>query len=590
MITRFTGLMGLACLGTLSACKGSGDGSAAPPAAPLQALSSCNQVTSAVSSLDVGAGIKLRIVSVETVADAGSVPAHCHVIGAINERTGHVDNKPYAIKFRLRMPVNWNGRFFMEGGGGSNGVLGTSATSANYGNIWGGQTTTALSMGYSVIATDSGHDNTVDSDPNASGGSAFGMDNDARIDFGYRSYDLVTKVGKAIVTRYYAKAPDKSYFVGCSEGGREAALMAERFPDSYDGIVVGDPGISLPYSASYAPYLIQTFGPLAVAQGKVDATGTPLLNKTFTDGDLQLVATGVLAACDRLDGLQDGISNNVKACTDAVVMPELRKLQCTGAKDASCLTAGQIDAMHAAMRGPKTSWGKQLYSATPWDPGIGGMNGGTFNGGFRSWWLGSYAAATNNAIKIRLSTPQHAMVWRTPPVPLTADKYVNFEANFNIDATEDLISATTSIYTESAKSFGMANSVDLKAFASRGGKMLMFHGMADSSFSAYDTMDWYDGINRDQGGRAAAFAKLFLIPGMNHCSGGPATDLFDIFTPLVRWVEQGVAPATIRASASNPGYFGVASRTRPLCPYPTYAAYKGSGDINSADSFVCTAP
>jgi feruloyl esterase len=218
------------------------------------------------------------------------------------------------------------------------------------------------------------------------------------------------------------------------------------------------------------------------------------------------------------------------------------------------------------------------------------MNGSTFNSGFRSWWLGSYAAATNNAIKIRLSTPQHAMLWRTPPVPLTADKYVNFEANFNIDATEDLINATTSIYTESAKSFGMANSVDLKAFASRGGKMLMFHGMSDSSFSAYDTMDWYDGIDRDQGGKAAAFAKLFLIPGMNHCSGGPATDSFDIFTPLVKWVEQGVAPAAIRASASNPGYFGVASRTRPLCPYPTYAAYKGSGDINSADSFACTAP
>jgi hypothetical protein len=151
MITRFIGLMGLACLGTLSACRGSDDGSAAPPAAPSQPLSSCNQVASAVSSLDLGAGIKLRIVSVETVADAGSVPAHCHVIGAINDRTGRADNKSYAIKFRLRMPVNWNGRFFLEGGGGSNGALGTSATNGNFGNTLGGQTTTALSMGYSGL-------------------------------------------------------------------------------------------------------------------------------------------------------------------------------------------------------------------------------------------------------------------------------------------------------------------------------------------------------------------------------------------------------------------------------------------------------
>ena len=573
-ITSLGAVLGGALL--VAACNGD---DAATTAQPL----GCAEAGAAVAGGELPAGVAdMRILSAETVDQSGTTPQHCHLVGAMNERTGAVDGRPYAIKFRLRMPTTWNGRFFMEGGGGSNGTL-----PGAFGSLGGLQTATALQQGFAVVATDSGHDNAVNNVPAAGGTSSYGMDPIARVDFGYRSYDLAARTGKAIVTRFYAQAPRTSYFVGCSEGGREAALMTERFPENFDGVVAGAPAISLPYHASYAPYLLQTFGPLAVAQGSVDASGVPLINKTYTDADLQLVAGAVLAACDAQDGVVDGLASNTAACTDAAVQPRLQALACTGAKTASCLTPGQIAAFSKAIAGPRTSAGRQLYVGNSWDPGIGGMNGTTFNGGFRSWWLGSFASAANNAIKVTLSTPQHALVWRTPPQPLSADQYIPYELNFDIDQTEALISATTPTYTESAKSYGLADSPDLDAFAARGGKLIVYHGTADPSHNSNDSARWVEAIDARQGGNASRFARLFKVPGMNHCSGGPSTDRFDMLGPLVAWVERGVAPDSIVATANNPGYFGVAARSRPLCPHPKWARYKGSGDVNDAANFSC---
>lgn len=567
----------------LTACGSDGDD---PPAAgPLGCADAAAQVAADPASLGLPAGTTLRVLTADTVDASATMPRHCHVVGAINERTSAVDGKPYAIKFRLRMPTAWNGRFLMQGGGGSNGTLADGT-----GALGGQQTVTALVQGYAVVVTDSGHDNAVNSDPAWAGASAFGRDPQARVDFGYRAYDLTTQAGKAVAGRFYGRAPDKSYFVGCSEGGREAAVMSQRFPQHYDGIVAGAPAISLPYHASYAPYLLQTFVPLARAQGHIGADGVPLINKTYTDGDLQLMAGAVLSACDALDGVVDGMASHLAACTDAVVTPELEKIVCAGAKSDACITRDQLTAMQRAMAGPRTSAGVQLYDGNSWDPGIAGMNGSTFNGGFRSWWLGSYASATNNAIKVTLSTPQHAMVWRTPPQPLTAAQYIDYELNFNIDDTEALISATTPLYTESAKSFGLANSGDIDAFRARGGKMLVYHGSADSSHNHNDTARWVRAIDERAGGRGADSVRYFIVPGMNHCSGGPGMDRFDMLGPLVDWVERGQAPDRILASASQPGYFGVAARSRPLCVYPAWARYNGSGDINDAANFSCVAP
>src|SRR5579862_1463870 len=160
-----------------------------------------------------------------------ALPEHCEVLGKMNERTG-ANGQTYAIKFHLRLPAAWNGRFFFEGGGGSNGNIGNA-----YGNLQGQQRSNALTLGYAVVSQDSGHDNRENNDPARNGAQTFGFDPQARLDFGYNSYDQVTQVSKALIQAYYGRAPERSYFVGCSEGGREGMMMSQRFPTYFDRIL-----------------------------------------------------------------------------------------------------------------------------------------------------------------------------------------------------------------------------------------------------------------------------------------------------------------------------------------------------------------
>ena len=160
-----------------------------------------------------------------------ALPEHCEVFGRINDREG-MNGQHYAIKFHMRLPAQWNGKFFFEGGGGSNGVVGNA-----YGNLQGQQRNVALGLGYAVVTQDSGHDNAVNNDPDRNGPLTHGFDPQARLDHGYNSYDQVTQVAKALIRIHYGRGPERSYFVGCSEGGREAMLMAQRFPEYFDGIL-----------------------------------------------------------------------------------------------------------------------------------------------------------------------------------------------------------------------------------------------------------------------------------------------------------------------------------------------------------------
>ena len=520
-----------------------------------------------------------------TVATSTSpaMPAHCELTGAMNKRVGSVDGKPYAINFQLRLPTPWNGRFFMQGGGGTDGTLGAAV-----GPLGGGQIVNALSLNYAVVSTDSGHDNTLDNDPNAGGSADFGVDPQARIDFGYNSYDLVTRAGKAYVETYYGKPPEKSYFVGCSEGGREGLLMAQRFPENYDGIVAGDPVLHLPLGPMAGVYLSQVFAGLATRSGLFLANGQPAIANTYSDPDLMLVSNAVLAACDKLDGLVDGIVDNGPACTSERVYPKLLAIQCTGAKSASCLTADQISSMEKSFAGPVNSKGEQLYSAYPWDAGMSGQNGTAYNQSWRSWWLGSYNATTNSSIKLAFA-PVLGVAYTQPPVlPLT--NAFNYAMGYNFDTDVPKIYATSGIYTEGAKELWFTDSTDMSAFKARHGKLMIYQGGTDSSVSLADTRTWYNAMNKRMDGHAQSFARFFPVPGMNHCSGGPATDTFNMLPPLVDWVENGIAPKSVIATASTPGYFGVASRSRPLCPYPKQARYLGTGDINEASNFTCRDP
>ena len=554
-----------------------------PPAVVTAALpQGCAAAAAGVAASNPVKGTTLRITKAQVEPATPAEKSHCLVEGAMNERVSAVDGKPYAIKFRMRMPLpeNWNGKFFMQSVGGFVGIVDTA-----YG-LYYGMTSTAFSRDYAVIVQDAGHDNAVNSDPAAGGPSAFARDPQARIDFGHNSYHVVVQVGKAIVNAYYAKAPAHTYFLSCSDGGRQAVGIAQRYPNDFDGIVAGAPALSIPYMSAYVPLILQTLAPLAIKAGHLDANGRPLFGKVYTDADFQLVSNAVMEACDGLDGLKDGIANNIDACTDAVVVPRLTALTCPGAKTASCLSAEQVTALRKVMAGPKTSTGVQLYPAQPWDPGIGGMNGNEFNQGFRRTWFGSYDAPVNDSVKLTISAPQAVMVWKTPPTPMTIPEATDFFMKYNIDDTEASVTRTTEVFKQSVVEWGLMNSPDLSGFQRRGGKLIAWIGNADGAVGANETKAWFKKVDQRAGGKAADFLKLFVVPGMAHCSGGMATDRFDMLSALENWVERGRLDS-VTAEASKPGFFGVASRTRPLCPYPQYAHYNGSGDINLASSFQC---
>ena len=554
-----------------------------PPAPMAMAQpQGCAQAAASIAANNPVAGTTLRITKAQVEPASADTKAHCLVEGAMNERISTVDGRPYAIKFRMRLPLpeNWNGKFFMQSVGGFVGIVDTGF------GLYYGMTSTAFSRDYAVIVQDAGHDNAVNSDPNAGGPSAFARDPQARIDFGHNSYHVVAQTGKAILQAYYAKTPAHSYFLSCSDGGRQAVGIAQRYPQDFDGIVAGAPALSIPYMSAYVPLILQTLAPLAIQAGHLDANGRPLFGKVYTDADFQLVANAVMEACDGLDGLKDGIANNTDACTDAVVVPKLNALTCQGAKTTGCLSGAQIGALRTVMAGPKTSAGVQLYPGQPWDPGIGGMNGSEFNQGFRRTWFGSYDAKTNDSVKLTISAPQAVMVWKTPPTPMTIPQAIDFFLKYNIDDTEASVTRTTDVYRQSVVDWGLMNSPDLSGFRQRGGKLIAWIGNADGAVGPNETKAWYRKVDQREGGRAADFLKLFVVPGMAHCSGGMATDRFDMLSALEGWVERGRLDSVV-AEASKPGFFGVASRTRPLCPYPQYARYNGTGDINVASNFSC---
>jgi feruloyl esterase len=500
----------------------------------------------------------------------------------MNERIG-VNSQHYAIRFHLRLPTDWNGRFFFEGGGGSNGNLGNAL-----GNLQGQQRTNALAMGFAVVSTDSGHDNAVNNDPSHNGTLTFGFDPQARRDFGYNSYDQVTQAAKAIIRDFYGRAPERSYYVGCSEGGREAMLMSQRFPAHFDGILACSPGFKLAKAALFGHAAdAQALAEVARSSGTFDRFGQPLLNKTFTDEDLDLAAQAITTACDALDGLADAIIDNFPACTPAVVAPRLAAITCKGPKRNTCLSPAQVAALQKIFAGARNTQGELLYADWAWDRGIGGKIGETYNQGWRSWKLGAFDAAGNSSIIATLGSASASALFVTPPVavPATGAGPVAYLLGVDFERDAPKLYAKSGEFAEAVWDFMMASSTDLSAFKNRGGKLLIVHGVSDPVFSINDTISWWNDVNRANNGAASDFTRLFAVPGMNHCGGGPATDQFDAFAALQDWVEKGTAPDRIVATAGpNSPWPG---RTRPLCAYPKQARYNGSGDIEQAGNFVC---
>lgn len=405
-----------------------------------------------------------------------------------------------------------------------------------------------------MVSTDAGHTGTS---------ASFGADPQARTDHAYNSYEKTAVASKSLISTRYGRKPDYSYFSGCSGGGRQGMMFSQRFPDYFDGITAGAPAMRVSSGAIVAA-MRNTIQFNAIAPQ--DASGNRILSRAFSNTDLKLVANAVNASCDAADGVVDGLAQNVNACKafDPAV------LQCTGGKTDSCLSSAQVGALKSVFAGPRNSVGKALYTGQPWDAGLAAP-------GWRSWTLGNSTTATPDARYITLMVDALVNEFFTPP-----DLSFNPLA-FNFDTDPARMAAYSAIYDTYADD-------KLAAYKQRGGKLLFIHGMSDPIFSAFDTVDYYERLAANHGGVAAtqSFARTFLVPGMNHCSGGPATDNFDSIQTMVDWVEKGIAPQSIAAKAL-PTNTDFPNRTRPLCPYPQFAKYKGSGSVEDASSFVCSA-
>jgi feruloyl esterase len=357
-------------------------------------------------------------------------------------------------------------------------------------------------------------------------------------------------------------------------------MMSQRFPDYYDGILACSPGFKLPKAAIAEAWDTQAFAEVAKTAGVNDPSGEPFINKTFADDDMALIAKTILAACDKLDGLEDGIISNFSACKSAVVKPKLEALTCKASKEASCLTSPQISALEKVYSGAKNSKGEGLYSDWAWDAGID-------NPGWRIWKLGMFAAPVNSSINATLGSGAISAVFTTPPTPVASSGAapVSYLLHFNFDTDAAKIFAESGTYSKSVWDFMMASSTNLSAFRKHGGKLLITHGVSDPIFSVNDTIEWVNEVNKLNKGKASDFVRFFAVPGMTHCGGGPSTDRYDAFNALVAWVENKNAPERIVATAGPTTPW--AGRTRPLCQYPAFARYKGTGSIEDAANFVC---
>jgi feruloyl esterase len=571
-------------LAALGACAATG-GSASDLALPAAPTADCASLVRARLP-DPTTTITSAVLQTAALpaANAPPTPAHCEVFGKLQERVG-ANGQTYAIKFHLRLPTAWNGRFFFQGGGGSNGVVGNAL-----GNLMGAQPGNALSLGYAVISQDSGHDNAVNNDPQRQGVVTFGWDAEARRNYGGASIGPVVRAGKALVTAYYARGPALTYFAGGSKGGQEGMMAVQRFPNEFDAVLVGYPGFRLAYAGGVAQmWDAQAFAEAARTLGHFAPDGQALLNRAMSDDDLLLTSNAVLAACDRLDGTTDGMVENFAACTTARVSPALAAVTCPGAKTPACLAPAQVAALTKVFGGARARDGRPLYADWPWDAGIAARTGQGVSQGWRQWKMGPYASGVNSGLAVILGGASASAVFTSPPTAVPDDPAALTRYALAVDVEENAARAKVKwgAFNESSVDFMNADAVDLSRFARRGGKLLIYHGVADPVFSINDTIAWLKAVDAREGGRADRFVRLFAVPGMNHGGGGPATDQFDAFGALVAWRERGVAPealvATARETSPWPG------RTRLLCPFPLQPR-RVAADIEQAASFRCARP
>jgi feruloyl esterase len=443
---------------------------------------------------------------------SAEAPEYCRVVGLIQPE----------IRFEVNLPSAWNGRIYMFGNGGYAGEAidnpGRQATAKR-----------AISRGFATAQTNTGHDGTIE--PLA----AFAASPQKVVDYAFRAVHVTAVTAKALAQAYYGAPPRRAYFDGCSTGGRQGLISAERFPDDFDGLVVGAPVLN--FSATMIGY----------AKDQKALAAAPL-----TADAIKTVADAVTAKCDALDGVKDGLIDDPRRCpfTPSADIPK-----CSGdAPSAGCLTAAQVHTVEViyspVQRGGATYFpGWPVGAEAGWIPWFVSANGGrSISYSFGEAFLKDIAFGRPNA---------------------------NYDG-LAFDVTRDLDKIAA------AQALVDATNPDLSRFKARGGRIVSYVGWSDPALNPLMSVGFYESVMKAVPS-TADFYRMFMVPGMGHCSGG-GTSTFDAFTPLVQWVEKGTAPAAIAASRVVDGR---PVRTRPLCPYPQTAVYKGAGSIDEAANFAC---
>jgi feruloyl esterase len=382
--------------------------------------------------------------------------------------------------------------------------------------------------GFAVVSTDTGHKSRhpgFDFD--------FVRDQQAYLDFAYLANAEVAGVAKQLIAQYYGKPAAYSYFSGCSTGGREGMILSQRYPTVFDGIISGDPamrtGLSNLAIGKWIPVAFNQIAPK-------DAQGKPIITQAITDDDRKLIANAILKKCDAKDGVADGIISDPLGCDF-----DPMELACKEVKSDSCLAPEKAAAIKKAVGGPKTSEGVQVYPGFLYDTGITASGGGIR--GILAPGPGIFG-----------------------PAPSAMEVDVEKEALADVQPLVDSMST------------------NLTTFSQHKGKLLFYHGDSDPWFSPLDTFGYYKDMAAANGGieSVSKWSQFYFIPGMSHFGGGYALDQFDFLSAMVNWVEKGTAPQSVVVTGKSfPG------RSRPLCPYPKHAQYKGQGSTEDGANFEC---
>jgi hypothetical protein len=481
---------------------------------------------------------QLPDVTITSVTQETQFAPHCKVAGVIGPE----------IHFELLLPEKWNGKFVMGGGGGFVGSVVNVALS--YG---------ALQSGYATVGTDTGHQgHPLD--------ASWALNNMERIvNFGHQAVHRTAVTAKALIKAYYKQDIARNYFLGCSRGGGQALMEAQRYPDDFEGIVAGAP--------AYDWTMGLAAGTIQIMQAMYPDPKN-LQQAVIGPKEQQLIESSYLEKCDALDGIEDGILNDPRDCKFDVAT-----LLCKGEKTDSCLSKAQLAAVKTVYDGPKDKQGNKLFYGFP-------FGGETSIGGWPRWLTGGLQFQSD------VSEFQGGVDVGDYPAPVVPVIHYGFGNGImkNMiyhDPDWSYANYTFDTFREDAKLVGNtlnATRPDLSAFRERGGKLLMFTGWSDAAITAHGTIGYYeDVLAHDE--TAASDVRLFMMPGVEHCFGGPGPSWANYLTEIDQWMETGKAPEQVTAYFVDEKKQPAGSRL--LCAHPQVAKYDGKGDTRDVSSFSC---